>query len=114
MRVAAEIMPAMQTLRFLLLCCATLLGDVALAEDRLSSRPLDPARAPNVPVLDQEKAGPAARALAAPGRPSRRSSKLTSGPKEMSTGYSEADRQFRHTSARTELPRPSRKTSCVR
>jgi len=49
-------MPAMQTLRFLLLCCATLLGDVALAEDRLSSRPLDPARAPNVPVLDQEKA----------------------------------------------------------
>ncbi|MCC6657252.1 MAG: SCO family protein [Rhodocyclaceae bacterium] len=50
-------MPAMQTLRcFLLLCCAALLGDAALAEDKVSSRPLDPALAPNVPVLDQAKA----------------------------------------------------------
>ena len=46
----------MQTLRFLLLCCAALLGDAALAEGKLASRPLDPALAPNVPVLDQAKA----------------------------------------------------------
>ncbi|MBL8503813.1 MAG: SCO family protein [Rhodocyclaceae bacterium] len=46
----------MQTLRFLLLCGAALLGDAALADGKLASRPLDPALAPNVPVLDQAKA----------------------------------------------------------
>ena len=46
----------MQTLRFLLLCGADLLGDAALADGKLASRPLDPALAPNVPVLDQAKA----------------------------------------------------------
>jgi len=56
LRVVAEIMPAMQTLRFLLLCGAALLGDAALADGKLASRPLDPALAPNVPVLDQAKA----------------------------------------------------------
>jgi len=56
LRVVAEIMPAMQTLRFLLLCGAALLGDAALADGKLASRPLEPALAPNVPVLDQAKA----------------------------------------------------------
>ena len=46
----------MQTLRFLLLCGAALLSDAALADGKLASRPLDPALAPNVPVLDQAKA----------------------------------------------------------
>ena len=46
----------MPTFRFLLLCCAALLGDAVLAEGKLSSRPLDPALAPNLPVLDQAKA----------------------------------------------------------
>ena len=46
----------MQTLRFLLLCGAALLSDAALADGKLASRPLEPALAPNVPVLDQAKA----------------------------------------------------------
>ncbi len=52
-------MPAMPKKRFahalcavLLTCSATLLA----AQDKVSSRPLDPAAAPGVPVLDQEKA----------------------------------------------------------
>jgi len=50
------IMPAMQVLRSLLCLAALLLSKAALADGKISSRPLDPAAAPNVPVLDQEKA----------------------------------------------------------
>ena len=42
-----------------MLCAALLLASAATlfaAQDKLSSRPLDPVAAPNVPVLDQEKA----------------------------------------------------------
>ncbi len=49
-------MPAMQVLRSLLCLAALLLSKAALADGKISSRPLDPAAAPNVPVLDQEKA----------------------------------------------------------
>ncbi len=48
--------PAMRTFCFaLLLLCSTVIP-AAQGEDRIASRPLNPASAPNVPVLDEEKA----------------------------------------------------------
>jgi protein SCO1/2 len=55
----AQIMPAMPMKRSLRALCAVLLAcstALVAAQEKISSRPLDPAAAPNVPVLDQEKA----------------------------------------------------------
>lgn len=49
-------MPAMHALRIILGIATLLLHEAALADGKISSRPLDPAFAPNVPVLDQGKA----------------------------------------------------------
>jgi protein SCO1/2 len=59
LRDAAEIMPAMPMKRFAHTLCALLLAGAAglhAAQDKVTSRPLDPAAAPNVPSLDAEKA----------------------------------------------------------
>lgn len=50
-------MPAMQTIRAIVMGVAVLLSSGgAQSESKIASRPLDPAAAPNVPVLDEEKA----------------------------------------------------------